>query len=92
MRENNIKRINEYIENIDMEGIKINLKEVNRHISCFLRLGEEDYREIYHNSIYSLDELKYFEKMLKRRKKELKMREKIEEEKFLKRTRPYDFI
>lgn len=88
MRENNIKRINEFVNKNGIGTLKENLKGVKLNITCFEQYGENEYRKLYPRSSYNLEELKYFEKSLRKKIRELK---KMDND-YLKRLKPYEFV
>lgn len=74
------KEIREYIDNfvnsLEMEGVKINIENLNENIKLYEEKGEEKYRKEYPRSNYNLKELKYFRSELRKRKRILEQEKK----------------
>lgn len=69
----NRKYIEKFVTNTrTLETARENLKVVKEAIRIFVIHGEEVYRKIYPRSNYSLEDLKYFKKLLNRKIKDLK--------------------
>ncbi len=72
----NKNHIDKFISEIfTISTAKENLKVVKEAIAICEKHGEEVYRNIYSRSSYSLEELKYFRKLLNRKIKDLKEKE-----------------
>lgn len=66
-----------YIENfvnslVTVESVKLNLKEVKKHIKSYEEFG----KDIYATGKFTLEELKYYRKKLNVRLKEIKEEDK----------------
>lgn len=73
IRKEKKKHIDEFIGKYgDIEGLKENLKAVKQNIKYFEENGEKQYREYYKFSNYTLEELKYYKRKVKKRIKDLK--------------------
>lgn len=75
----NRKRIENFVSGIyTVVTAKENLRVVKESIEIYEKHGEEVYKNIFSRSNYSLEDLKYFRKLLNRKIKDLKEKEKEE--------------